>query len=96
MPTVVMPAMVPVPMLAVVMALGMVLRGVVLHVLHRMPRMVHDGRPQHGLAGRRCHAGGLNHGGGRWVHRDGYSIHGDRWGGSVSPRRVGVCAEQGE
>lgn len=90
---VVVPFVMPMPV-----ALGMVvpLRGVVLHVLHRMVRNVRDGWPQHGLAGRRCHADGCNHDGGRWVYRDGCSVHGDRWGCPVGPGCANVCAEQGE
>lgn len=79
---VVMPLVMPVP---VPLAMVVPLRGVVCHVLHRMVRNVHNGRPQHRPTGARCHADRRNHGGGYWVYRDGRSIHSDRWGRSVGP-----------
>lgn len=86
---VVMPAMVPVPMLAVVMRMVASLRGVVVRDMWTRMRDVMLGhradRAQHRLAGRGCHADGRNHGGGRWVYRDGCSVHGDRWGRPVGP-----------
>lgn len=84
----VMPAMVPVPMLAVVMALGMVVPLRVRDMWTHMRDVMLDrrmGRPQHRLAGRRRHADGRNHNGGHRVHRDGCSIHSDRWECSVGP-----------